>query len=124
MSIDVNLFHPKLNNVVPLDSGTIVVKVGDTEEGKGEVSLFFMQNSDVSIRLLNLTPDSPIEQIKQFITELLHQAGFTYYEYERSLTLDSGSDHDVTAYHPSDPEPVNPDDIVWIEGFKFVTVHQ
>lgn len=121
MSIDVNLFHPKLNNVVPLDSGTIVVKVGDTEEGKGEVSLFFMQNSDVSIRLLNLTPDSPIEQIKQFITDLLHQAGFTYYEYERSLTHSGG---DVTAYHPSDPEPVSPDDIVWVTGARLVTVYQ
>ena len=126
MSIDVNLFHPKLNTVCELPSGSIVAKLGDTEDGKAEVALFFMKNSDLSVRVLNMTPDSPATQVSQFITELLHQAGFTYYEYERSLCLDGCSDYSVTALHPSDPEPVatEPDEIVWVTAGKFVTIHQ
>jgi hypothetical protein len=121
MSIEVNLFHPKINSVLPLDSGSLVVKIGDTEEqGKSEVSLFFMKNSDLAVRVLNLTPASPVEQISNFITDLLHHAGFTYYEYERSTLRDTP---DVLALHPSDPERV-PDEIRWIQGSGFVTIYQ
>jgi len=129
LSIEVNLFHPKINTAIPLDSGSIVVKVGDAEEGgKGEVSLFFMQNSDLAVRVLNVTPDSPIEQVTNFITGLLHSVGFTYYEYERSLV---DNKPDVTALHPNGPDCIVPlnrndddGDIVWVVPQRFVTIHQ
>ena len=81
MSIQANVFHPVLNNVLTTIKDSIIVEVGDGEGNK--VNLFFMQNSVSAVEILGRTPLIPAEQVTNFVSKLLHDAGFDFFEYER-----------------------------------------
>ena len=102
MSIQANVFHPVLNNVLTTIKDSIVVEVGDGEDGN-RVNLFFMQNSPLSVEVLGRTPLSPAEQVGQFVSKLLHEAGFDSFEYERVEWAHCGGEQVGEAWfdHPS-----------------------
>lgn len=117
MSIQANVFHPKLNSVLTTIKDSIVVEIGDNDDNR--VSVFFMQNSTSAVELLGRSPLTPVQQVAEFVSRLLQHAGFESFEFEQvELPCCPGPVVDTFYTHPS--EVVEDDDkITWIVGNRY-----
>ena len=113
MSIQANVFHPKLNSVLTTIKDSIVVEIGDNDDNR--VSVFFMQNSASAVELLGRSPLTPVQQVAEFVSKLLREAGFESFEYESvELGCCAGKPIVQTWYeHPSEAVH-DADEIVWV----------
>jgi hypothetical protein len=79
VTINVSVFRPEIERVSKNDeSGTIVVRIKTDEAG--QTTLFFMPDpitTPIHERL------SPVHHLTRFVSALLREAGFDYFEYDR-----------------------------------------
>lgn len=117
MSIQANVFHPKLNSVLTTIKDSIVVEIGDNDDNR--VSVFFMQNSTSAVELLGRSPLTPVQQVAEFVSKILQHAGFESFEFEQvELGCCPAPVVDTFYAHPS--EVVKDDDkITWIVGNRY-----
>jgi hypothetical protein len=117
VSIQANVFHPKLNSVLTTIKDSIVVEIGDNDDNR--VSVFFMQNSTSAVELLGRSPLTPVQQVAEFVSRLLQEAGFDSFEFEK-VKLACCPEPVVDTFYAHPSEVVEDDDkITWIVGNRY-----